>query len=208
MKKYLVEFIGSFFLVMTYICTMLGSAESVLMAPIATGAVLMVMIFAGEHISGAHYNPAVSIAVLMRGRMDSRDLIPYVAAQMFGALAASLVSSNVFDLTGVPVLLDIGSVVTAEVLGTFALAYVVLNVTTAKTTSGNSYFGLAIGFTFTAMSFSLGNVSVGAFNPAIAMGITLSGMEIWSNIWIYFLGSLAGGALAAIVFGYTYGKED
>ena len=88
----------------------------------------------------------------------------------------------------------------AEILGTFALAYVVLNVATAKGTDGNSFYGLAIGFTVTAMAYSLGGISGGAFNPAVAVGISVMKMAAWQDIWVYLVGCLAGGALAAIVF--------
>ncbi len=88
----------------------------------------------------------------------------------------------------------------AEVLGTFALAYVVLNVATAKANAGNSYFGLAIGFTVTVMAYSLGAFSGGAFNPAVAVGISFMKMAAWSDIWIYLAGCFAGAILAAVVF--------
>ena len=88
----------------------------------------------------------------------------------------------------------------AEFAGTFALAYVVLNVATAKATAGNSNYGLAIGFTVMVMAFALGGVSGGAFNPAVATGITFMHLEKTANFWVYLAGDLAGGALAALAF--------
>ena len=88
----------------------------------------------------------------------------------------------------------------AEFLGTFALAYVVLNVATAKANTGNSYFGLAIGFTVLAMAFCFGDFSGGAFNPAVALGASIMKLFAWNNIWIYLVFCFAGGALAAIIF--------
>ncbi len=208
MKKYVVEFIGTFFLVLIIISSVNGLGDSSFLAPIAIGTGLMALIYTGFHISGAHYNPAVSVAVLIRGKMDTKDFIPYILAQVAGGAAAALVASKVFGFSGTPESLDVGPAVIAEVLGTFALAYVILNVATTKSNQGNSFYGLAIGFTVTAMVYSLGGVSGGAFNPAVAVGITLAEMAVWGDIWIYFLGTLAGGSLAAMIFGYTYGKDD
>src|ERR1051325_9321848 len=147
MKKYIVEFIGTFFLVlavgMAVIKPDVGS-----FAPIAIGATLMVMIYAGGHISGGHYNPAVTLAVLVRGRCKLADVPGYLIAQIVAAaLAAAIVlffKGNPADITpGAP---KIVPALLAELVGTFALAYVVLNVATAKNTAGNSFYGLAIGF--------------------------------------------------------------
>jgi aquaporin Z len=88
----------------------------------------------------------------------------------------------------------------AEFLFTFALVYVVLNVATAKGTSGNSFYGLAIGFTVLVGAFSVGNISGGAFNPAVATGISVMGLSSWANIWIYLVAEFAGAAVAAGAF--------
>jgi len=88
----------------------------------------------------------------------------------------------------------------AEFLFTFALVYVVLNVATAKGTSGNSFYGLAIGMTVMTGAFAVGNISGGAFNPAVAVGISMMGLAAWSNIWIYWVSELVAGAAAALVF--------
>jgi aquaporin Z len=88
----------------------------------------------------------------------------------------------------------------AEFLFTFALVYVVLNVATAKGTSGNSFYGLAIGFTVLVGAFSVGNISGGAFNPAVAVGISVLGFSSWASIWIYLVAELAGAAVAAGAF--------
>jgi aquaporin Z len=208
MKKYIVEFIGTFFLVLAVVCAVNGLGDNSFMAPIAIGSALMVMIYAGGHISGAHYNPAVSIAVLIRGKMDSKDFAPYIIAQILGGSLAALIASKVFGFTGTAGSLAVAPALLAEILGTFALAYVILNVATTKSNEGNSFYGLAIGFTVTAMAYTLGGISGGAFNPAVAIGITLAEMAVWGDIWIYLLGTVAGGVLAAIVFGITYGKGD
>jgi aquaporin Z len=199
MKKYITEFIGTFFLVLTIGLVSYDRMSGI--GPFAIGSVLMVMIYAGGHISGAHYNPAVTLAVFMRKRISLNDALGYMGSQLAGALIAALILS-VFvsfpDQSGQE--LKIGKAILAEVLGTFALAYVVLNVATAKGTSGNSFYGLAIGFTVLAMAFALGRFSGGAFNPAVAIGASTMKIFEWSNIWIYLVGCFGGAVLAALVF--------
>jgi len=160
----------------------------------------MVMIYAGGHVSGAHYNPAVTVGVFLRGRCAAADVAPYVVAQLAGAVAAAAIV--LFSKTAEAVRLDaaVPAAVAAEFLFTFALVYVVLNVATAKSTDGNSYFGLAIGFTVLAGAFAVGDISGGAFNPAVAVGAMVMGMLPWGNLWLYLAAELAGGAAAAMVF--------
>jgi len=202
MTKYLTEFIGTFFLVLTIGCTVIGAGPQVI-APLAIGSALMVMIYAGGHVSGAHYNPAVTLAVWLRGKCDTKDVAPYWASQIAGAaLAAFTVKFLKADAAAAvtpnnPAVLP---ALVAEFLFTFALAYVVLNSATAKGTSGNSFYGLAIGFTVMTGAFAAGGISGGAFNPAVAVGATLMNLFPWSNIWIYWVAELAGGALAAATF--------
>jgi len=200
MNKYLTELIGTFFLVLTIGCTVIGGGTGVI-PPLAIGAVLMVMVFAGGHISGAHYNPAVTLAVWMRGRCDAKDVLPYVASQAVGAvLAAAGVSFLRAGMEVVPMRVDVGRAFVAEVLFTFALAYVVLNVATAKGTAGNSFYGLAIGMTVMSGAFAVGHISGGVFNPAVALGITLMGLSGLGSIWIYLAANFLGGAAAALAF--------
>lgn len=194
MKKTLTEFIGTFFLVM-------GAAFG---GGIGAALALMVMIYAGGHISGAHYNPAVSLAVYIRGRISMGDMIGYWMSQIAGGLAAALVVAYVFEKEGAGACTVADSNVmqrlVAELLGTFALAYVVLNVATAKGTAGNSYYGLAIGGTVLAMALTIGQYSGGAYNPAVAVGLSLQKALCWSQIWIYLVGCFGGAILAALVF--------
>src|SRR5712672_1126212 len=200
MNKYIVEFIGTFFLVLTVGCTVIGNGAGAF-APLAIGSALMVMIFAGGHISGGHFNPAVTLGAWLRGKCAANDVAPYMISQIIGAvLAAFAVKSlkagaavTALQPATVPALL-------AEFLFTFALVYVVLNTATAKGTSGNSFYGLAIGFTVLAGAFSAGNISGGAFNPAVAAGISVMGLSSWSNIWIYLVADFAGAGVAAGAF--------
>lgn len=200
MNKYIAELIGTFFLVLTIGCTVIGG---VAVAPLAIGAVLMVMIFAAGHISGGHLNPSVTLAVWLRGKCAAKDVVPYWISQILGAVLAALAVKYLFAAKMVDVKamqLAVGPALLAEFLFTFALAYVVLNVATAKGTSGNSFYGLAIGMTVMAGAFSVGGISGGAFNPAVAVGASLMGLFSWTNIWIYLLADLLGGAAAALMF--------
>ena len=200
MRRYAVEFIGTFFLVLTIGCTGLAVAPGVI-PPLAIGAVLMAMIYAGGHISGAHYNPAVTLGVFLRGRCPGSDVLPYWGAQLLGAAgAAGIVGLALRGAPVSPFLAPVVGAFLAEFLFTFALVYVVLNVATAEATDGNSYFGLAIGFTVLAGAFAVGQVSGAAFNPAVAIGATIVGRLPWSNLWLYIVAELLGGAAAAFVF--------
>jgi aquaporin Z len=200
MKKYLVEFIGMFLFVLVVGMVVIDPGAGSL-APIAIGATLMILVYAGGHVSGGHYNPAVTLAVWLRGRCPTADVPFYWIAQIFGAFAASFVVLYLKDSPVViPEEVKVVPALIAEFIGTFALCYVVLNVATAKATAGNSFYGLAIGFTVVVMAFALGGVSGGAFNPAIATGITVMHIEKAANFWIYLVGDLTGGALAALTF--------
>jgi aquaporin Z len=200
MNKYLTELIGTFFLVLTIGCTVIAGGPHVV-PPLAIGAALMVMVFAGGHVSGGHYNPAVTLGVWMRGRCPTSDVAPYWISQIVGALAAAFVAKFlVGPADGAPMVPAVGPALVAEFLFTFALVYVVLNTATAKGTAGNSFYGLAIGMTVMVGAFSVGMVSGGAFNPAVAIGISTMGLIAPTSIWIHIVGDLAGGAVAALAF--------
>lgn len=200
MNKYLTELIGTFFLVLTIGCAVIGAGAGQF-APVAIGSALMVMIFAGGHISGGHYNPAVTLGVWMRGKCDTKDVVPYMAFQIVGAaLAAAVVKFLKADAVIIPMVPAVAPALLAEFLFTFALVYVVLNVATAKGTADNSFYGLAIGFTVMTGAYAVGNISGGAFNPAVAVGISVMGLVSWSSIWIYLVANFLGGAAAALTF--------
>lgn len=204
MRKLLTELIGTFFLVLTIGLTVLGGAP---MPPIAIGAILMVMVYMGGHVSGGHYNPAVSLAAAVAGKLEAKDLVPYWLAQLVGALAAAFTVKLIMAKTFAPAPSEAHSALAVwlvEILYTFALALVVLNTATSKKTAGNSYYGLAIGFTIAAAAAAGGPVSGGAFNPAVGTGPilvqALSGGGGYGNLLLYWVGPLIGGALAALVF--------
>ena len=209
MPKYLTEFIGTFFLTLTACLTVTGDRP---IPALAIGCSLMIMVYMGGHVSGAHYNPAVSLALLLRKKFPSSDFVPYVVSQLLGATAAAYVAYLVLGKT---VAIAPGSSINAfaailvEALFTFALALTVLNVACSEKTKGNSYYGLAIGFTIVVAAFAGGWISGGAFNPAVGTGPTvinaLFGGGTWANLWIYYVGPLMGGVLASFVFGIQEG---
>ncbi len=204
MRQYLTEFLGTFFLVLTVGLVVVGEVP---LGPLAIGSVLMVMVYMGGHISGAHYNPAVTLAVWLRGAIETRRIAGYWIAQLLGAVAAAAVVGAVTGVTFAPAPAPgappLGALL-LELLFTFALALVVLNTATADETTGNSYFGLAIGFTVLVGAVAAGPISGGAFNPAVGLGpiawqaLTATGGV--SAAWLYLVGPLLGGALAAWVF--------
>ena len=207
---YPTELIGTYFLVLTVGLTVVAGTP---LAPLAIGSALMIMVYMGGHVSGAHYNPAVTLAVWMRGKLPGRDVVPYWIAQLIGALLAALTVRAVTGKTFAPAPgpgVGTGSALLVEAVFTFALALVVLNAATARQTEGNSFYGLAIGFTIVVAAFGGGPVSGGAFNPAVGVGPALvrafvggdEGAGALAPVWVYVVGPLGGAALAALFFRY------
>jgi aquaporin Z len=195
------EFIGAFFL--TFAVGMAALTGSVFV-PLAAGATLMVMIYAGGHISGGHYNPAVTMAALVRRRIGIGDAVAYWIVQAVGGIAAGALARALVNPATVKTLTLSGHTEVAaavvEVLITFALCYVVLNVATSKDQKNNGFFGLAIGFTVAAGAFAVGAISGGVFNPAVALGGATAGLFAWSTIWVYVLVELGAGIVAGLAF--------
>ena len=200
-RKYATEFIGAFFL--TFAVGMAALTGSVFV-PLAAGATLMVMVYAGGHISGGHYNPAVTMAALVRRRIDIGDAVAYWIVQAAGGIAAGALARALVNPATVKTLTLSGHTEAAaavvEVLFTFALCYVVLNVATSKDQKNNGFFGLAIGFTVAAGAFAVGGISGGLFNPAVALGGATAGLFAWSTIWVYVLVELGAGIVAGLAF--------
>jgi aquaporin Z len=212
MSRYVTEAIGTFFLVLTIGMVSTAGSDA---APLAIGAALMVMVYMGGHVSGAHYNPAVTIAVRMRGAIEKSEVLPYIGAQLVGAVLASvtvlvLTGSTFGPAPGADT--GVAQVLLAEAIVTFALALVVLNVATAPSTKGNSYYGLAIGLTVLAGAYAIGPVSGGAFNPAVGVGPALVGAiadgDSLGNIWLYIVGPVLGGMAAVPVYRLQNSARD
>lgn len=197
------EFIGTFVLVATVGLTVLQESA---FAPLAIGSALMIAVYMGGHISGGHYNPAVTLGVWLRGKLDAGMVLPYMLAQVAGAAVAALFVQGLVGQTFVPAPGGASSTLVAlaaELVFTFMLVLVVLNVATDEATAGNSYYGLAIGFTVVVGAFAVGAISGGAFNPAVGLGPAIvhgiAGGPV-GHVWLYLVGPLLGGALAASVY--------
>ncbi len=203
--KLIVEAIGTFFLVFTIGQTVKGP-DAAALAPLAIGSALMVMVYAGGHFSGGHYNPAVTLGVTLRGKATWAEAIPYMVAQVIGAVvAAGLVlfikgSGPAFEPPAKSGEYQMIAQAVGDFLFTFALVYVVLNSATAKGTAGNSFYGLAIGFTVMTGAFAVGPVSGGAFNPAVGVGLFVMGLADVTKLIIYLGADFLGGAAAALLF--------
>ena len=202
--RYAVEAIGTFCLVFT-VGAAVGSASS--LAPLGIGAVLMVMVYAGGHLSGGHYNPAVTLAVLVRRRISLRDAAAYWMAQIGAGLLAAVAVREIVDpaRAGTTAMLTLtghtlGAAFVAELLFTFALCYVVLNVATSKSHPDNSFYGLAIGFTVVAGAVAVGTISGGAFNPAVTLGAAVMDMFAWPTLWVYLVAQVLAGIAAGVTF--------
>ncbi|MAK88602.1 MAG: porin [Euryarchaeota archaeon] len=200
-SKLVAEFIGTFFLALT-ICTAAVHGSAGEYAPFAIAATLMVMIYAVGHISGAHFNPAVTVAVWIRGACDKNDVAPYIGTQLLaGALAAFVSQELLFSETSVAsIQMDTTNAISAEFLYTFALVYVILNVATAEATEGNSYYGAAIAFVVLAGALTVGEISGGSFNPAVTGALYVSGVLELSDLWIHLVPQFLAGFVAVQAF--------
>lgn len=209
MKKYIVEFLGTFFLVLTICMATIGGLQD--WTPLAVGVMLMVMVYAGWHISGAHFNPAITLAVYLRGKHALGELPPYIFAQGAAGVLAALLSGYLLRSAGLsietPLEPHTGSTLLAEFLGAFIVCYVYLHVSTAKGTVGNAFYGVAIGGAMMASLYAFGMISGGVFNPAIAGGVCAADIISWSSLWIYIVATFVAGAVAAFVFNYVNGPE-
>lgn len=203
-KKLVTEFIGTFFLVLTVGLTVVGGSP---LAPLAIGSALMVMVYMGGHVSGGHFNPAVSLAVYLRGKLDRKELVPYWVAQLLGAVVAAHLTAWIMGAPLVVMPSETHPLIHSlaiEFLFTFALALVVLHSATTTATAGNSFYGLAIGFTVTVGAFAGGSISGGAFNPAVGLGPAITNVVAdsagFGAAWIYIVAPLLGGWAAAAVY--------
>lgn len=199
--KYMYEMIGTLLLVFTVGMAVVEPQAAGMFAPIAIGGILAALVFAGAHVSGAHYNPAVSLAIYMRKGISLVDMVSYWVAQFLGAgLASILVIFLKNGAAEASMEIDSVSTFTVEALFTFALCWVILNVATAKKTKGNNYFGLSIGLVVMVGAFAVGPISGGAFNPAVAFGAALMNLGSFADLWIYVCAQILGAIVAATLF--------
>ncbi|MAU31212.1 MAG: porin [Flavobacteriaceae bacterium] len=205
MKNYIIEFLGTFFLVL-----IIGLTEN----PIAIGLGLAVLVYMGAHISGAHYNPAVTLAMYINNKIDIKESGKYIVSQLAGSVIAvfliSKLGQNSFSVVSKTT--DIQSFFVAEILFTFLLVFVILNVALSESLKGNQFYGLAIGLTVTAGAFSVGDISGAVFNPAVSFGpslmsfidpLVVGNSASSSDFFIYFL---IAGIIGSVLASYLYKK--
>lgn len=198
MKVYLTEFIGTFFLVLVIALT--GS-------PLAIGAALTALVYMGGYISGAHYNPAVTLGLLLSKKIKSPIALRYMIVQLIGAICAAgmfyLITGSHFTASIAPKV-PVISALLIETVFTFLLVTVVLNTAATDKTKGNDYYGAAIGLTVMAAATAGGGLSGGAFNPAVGLGPILFDIAHLQshlvNAGVYFVGPFLGGAAASVVY--------
>ena len=204
MNKYTIEFLGTFFLVL-----IIGLSQN----PVAIGLGLAVLVYMGAHISGAHYNPVVSLAMLINNQIELKEFSFYLASQLLGSVVATyfiMLLGNDFNV--VSNTNDISSFFVAEILFTFLLVFVILNVALNKNLKGNQFYGLAIGLTVTAGAFAVGNISGGVFNPAVSFGPSLFSFVdpqvVGTNVSSsdFFIYYLISGIIGSVIASYLYKK--
>lgn len=204
MRKPLTEFIGTFFLMLSIALAFQQNFANWI--PIIVGTTLTAMIYAGGPISGAHYNPVITLAFYLRGGFSAKWIAPYIIAQILAAVLAVLATDLLLAESSLkavePILVSIFSVLLAEGLGTFALAFVILSVSSNPAVKGNQYYALAIGMTVIGAAYLFGAISGAMLNPAVTVGATLMGLIKASDLWLYFIAQLIGGGLAVGIFNY------
>jgi aquaporin Z len=214
-RNALVEFVGTFFFVLVIGLVVSKAATGVVapgagdFAPLVIGCTLMVLVCAGGHISGGHFNPAVTLGVFLRGKCKFADVIPYMVAQCVGAVLAGLLVNYIKggpqELSPTP---DVTKALIVEFLFTYWLVNNVLNSATSKTNSGNSYYPIAIGFTIVVAAYAGGGISGGAYNPAIACGLTALGIKPLAGIWMFWVPNFLGAAAAAGMYRFINPDEE
>lgn len=205
MKKYTMEFLGTFFLVLS-----IGLSGD----PYAVGLTLVGAIYAGGHISGAHYNPAVTIAMWMRGKTKISEIPGYMVAQVAGSFLAALFVYSLYEKSFAPMpgeKIVALQAISVEAILTFLLVFVILSVATSPKLEGNYIYGLAIGLTVTAIAISGGGISGGAFNPAVGIGPIIvdeiNGGNSLSHLYIYIVGPFLGAIFSAVVYAFLNAED-
>lgn len=204
-RKLLVEFIGAFFLI----------SAAGMGGGFAAAAALALVIYGGAHISGGHYNPAVSLAMLIQGKLTPVEFVGYVVAQVLGGIAAGALIYTLLDTKFIPGAADgvsWGKAVLAEAVFTFLLVYTVCQVALPKKVDGNQYYGLAIGLTVVVGAMAIGDISGAALNSAVGIGPLLFDIgnigDHMSSISLYLVGPLVGGAVASLVHTAVQGDDN
>ncbi|MBO0980243.1 MIP/aquaporin family protein [Microbacterium sp. SD291] len=196
-RKAVAEAVATFLFVLSIIAAVNSGNP---LTPLAIGFALAVLVYSTGHISGAHLNPAVSVGVFLRGGLSVIDLIAYIVAQLVGGALAALASLTVWPAGEKAMVIEVGPAFLVEALFTLILVWVVLNTATSKDTDGNSFYGLAIGATVFVGAATVGSISGGGFNPAVALGLSVGGYFAWSSLWLYIAAPVVGAVIAALLF--------
>lgn len=209
MKQYLMEGIGTFLLVLLVV--LISNNAPTETAPIAYGAAVAALLYAGREVSGAHFNPAISLAMLIRGGLERWDFPYYLAAQVTGGTMGAILAVFLIRCGGTAETAlrtyDPFCAFFAEAAGTFAVSLVFLNVAHTKTGEDSPHLGVATGFAVMAAAFALRTVSPAVFNPALLLGMAIAGKILWGDLWPGLLGAAVGAAVAASVFRSLRGTE-
>ena len=204
-RKLATEFMGTFLLSFT-ICAsgLYGSAGDY--APFVISFNLMIMIYAGRHISGAHYNPVITVSIYLRGIFDKNDILPYITVQIIAAVTAALVveSFSLSDSTSSSIF-NLGyEAIIAEFIFTFVFAYVVLYVATTESTLDNNYYGAIIALVIFVGAITVGSISLASFNPAVTSALIVSGKVTLGESWMHFIPQFVGAILATYLYRYSH----
>ena len=206
LRKLITEFVGTFLFVVSIA---LAVAHAGALAPLAIGAALMCVVYAGGHVSGGHFNPAVTLAIFLRSAdRNVTEAVAYAGVQIAGAAAAAVVGhalTGTWFVAAPASSATLTQILLVETIFTFFLVFVVLRTATDDAVEGNSFYGLAIGFTVVVGAFVGGPISGGAFNPAVGLGPVVSalrGGEV-GHVWVYAVGPCAGAILASFVYNLT-----
>lgn len=204
-KKLLSEFLGTFSLLFLGAGAIVSGKADLQGVAFAHGLAIFVMVSAFAGISGAHFNPAVSAAMLVTKRINLQEFFYYLLSQLSGAALASLIlkyiygTNNGYGLPSVASPTSTSAAALAEVLGTALLVFVIFGVAVDKRSVAASLPGLPIGLTISAIIFSVGPITGAALNPARWFGPALVSAN-WNNFWLYILAPICGAVIAAVVY--------
>lgn len=210
-RKLTAEFIGTFFMTAVSVLA-IKNANIGAYTPLAVGSLYIALIYAAHRLSGAHYNPAITLGIFMRGYMTVNQAVAYIATQIvaaiFAVFAAEAMLHDIIPAANLPFQPEIVPGLLSEFFGSFILIYVALSVTQQNVNNTNGYFGAAIGLTLMACLYTFGSVSGGAFNPALSIANCIGEVFTWEKLWIYLLGQLLGAAVAAIIYRFLQQKGE
>ena len=213
MNKYFSEFIGTFVLIFIGCGAIMTNEISGDIGHVgislAFGIAVLIMIYSVGNVSGAHFNPAVTIAFYFVNKLDKKMVLPYICSQLSGALTASLLLKFIYNvegnLFGTNTSVGIGRTFLLEVIFTFILMVVILNVSTGYKEKG-IMAGVAVGFTVFICALVCGPLTGASLNPARSIAPALVSLEL-TNVWVYIVAPIVGAVLATKTCSWTQGEK-